>query len=99
MSTHTAPVFTELEGWGMIVCEPCGYVVWPKHIAVHCKKRHGMDPVVAAATAAGYENDYLKQGLAELELPTYIETPFPSLPVVHGLVCQVNPDVCRYACI
>jgi hypothetical protein len=29
-----------------------------------------MDPVVAAATAAGYENDYLKQGLAELELPT-----------------------------
>jgi len=36
-----------------------------------------MDPVVAAAIAAGYENDYLKQGLAELKLPIYIGTPFP----------------------
>ncbi|KAN0067947.1 hypothetical protein V8E54_013875 [Elaphomyces granulatus] len=47
---------------------------------------HGMDSVVAAATAAAYENDDLKQGLAELELPTYVETPFTSLPVVHLLL-------------
>ena len=63
MSTHTAPVFTKLEGWGMIVCEPCGYVVWPKHMAKHCNLRHGMDQDVATATAAGYEDDNLiKQG-------------------------------------
>ena len=92
MSTHTAPVFTKLAGWGMIVCEPCGYVVWPKQMAKHCNLRHGMDQDVAMATAAGYEDDNLKQGLAEVELPTYIETPFPSLPVANGLLCQVKDD-------
>jgi len=36
-----------------------------------------MDPVVAAAIAAGYEKRLSEAGVAELELPIYIGTPFP----------------------
>jgi hypothetical protein len=32
MSADAQLVFRVLEKWGLIVCEPCQYVVWPKHI-------------------------------------------------------------------
>ncbi|KAN0069644.1 hypothetical protein V8E54_011950, partial [Elaphomyces granulatus] len=38
----------------------------------------------------------LKHGPDELELPPYVETPIPFLPIHRGLVCQVDPDTCRH---
>jgi orsellinic acid/F9775 biosynthesis protein OrsD len=100
MSAEAQPVFRVAERWGLIICEPCQYVVWPKHIASHCGKRHGMDTAQAAAIAAGYENAAnLKQGPGELELPTSIEPSIPFLPIRSGLACQVDPDTCHYVCI
>src|SRR6267378_2021473 len=96
-ATPPIPVFTVLEEWGLVVCEPCGYVVWPKHVAVHCRNQHGVDTVQAAAIAAGYDNaEDLKHGPDELDLPLYLETPIPILPIHRGLACQVDPDTCRY---
>src|ERR1700740_3678266 len=90
------PVFTVLEEWALIVCEPSEYVVWPEHLAAHCRKQHGTDPVQAEAIAAGYSNaEDLKHGPDELELPAYVETRVPFLPIRRGLVCQVDPGTCQ----
>jgi Orsellinic acid/F9775 biosynthesis cluster protein D len=96
-SAPTTPVFTVLEEWGLVVCEPCRYVVWPMHIAAHCHKQHGVDRAEAAAIAAGYDNaENLRHGPDELHLPLYVERPIPILPIHRGLVCQVDPETCRY---
>ncbi|KAN0085603.1 Protein of unknown function (DUF3505) domain containing protein, partial [Elaphomyces granulatus] len=90
-------VFTVLEQWALIVCEPCQHVVWPRHVAGHCRYKHGADHVQAAAIAAGYENaEDLKYGPKELELSPYVEAPIPFLPNHRGLACQVDPDTCRH---
>jgi len=94
---NTPPVFIVLEEWALVACEPCQYVVWPRNVAGHCRNKHGVDHVQAAAIAAGYENATdLKHSPEELELPPYIETPIPFLPIHRGLACQVDPDTCRY---
>ncbi|KAN0066893.1 Protein of unknown function (DUF3505) domain containing protein, partial [Elaphomyces granulatus] len=96
----TPPVLTVLEEYGLIICEPCQCVVWPKHVAKHCMNEHGEDEVQAAATAAGYDNDAdLKQGHEALQLPSFVDTPVPFLPIHNGLVCRVDPDRCWYVSI
>ncbi|KAN0066933.1 Protein of unknown function (DUF3505) domain containing protein [Elaphomyces granulatus] len=96
----TPPVLTVLEEWGLIICESCKHAVWPKNVAGHCGKQHGVDLVQAAAIAAiaaGYENDAdLRHEPEELELPPFVETPVPFLPIYNGLACQV---ACRYVSI
>jgi hypothetical protein len=94
---YTTPVFTVLERWALIICEPCRHAVWPRYVASHCRKKHGMDAVQAAAMAAGYEDaEGLKQGPDNLDLPPYLKTPIPILPIHRGLACQVEPDTCHY---
>ncbi|KAN0066828.1 hypothetical protein V8E54_015117 [Elaphomyces granulatus] len=78
----------------------CKHAVWPKYVANHCGKQHGVDLVQAAAIAAGYENDAdLRHEPEELELPPFVETPVPFLPIHNGLACRVDPDACRYVSI
>ena len=49
------------------------------------------------ATTAGYEDaEGLKQGPDKLDLPPYLKTPIPILPIHRGLACQVEPDTCHY---
>jgi orsellinic acid/F9775 biosynthesis protein OrsD len=96
----TPPVLTVLEEYGLIIYEPCECVVWPKHIAKHCINQHGEDDFQAAARAAGYEKDAdLKLGPEALQLPPFVDTPVPFLPIHNGLACRVNPGSCWYVSI
>ncbi|KAN0075737.1 hypothetical protein V8E54_007007 [Elaphomyces granulatus] len=60
----------------------------------------GLQVAVVDEIAAGYENDAdLRHEPEELELPPFVETPVPFLPIYNGLACEVDPDACRYVSI
>lgn len=86
-----------LSEYRVFICRVCPIGVDRRHLQTHFKKQHSYTPdqlrTINAYRALQRHDE------TGPSVPSFLSTPIPELPLIYdGLLCQVDPTVCRYLC-
>lgn len=81
----------------LFICRKCYAGVDRRHLRSHFQKQHAFGQS-QLRTIGEYSRSQQSEEV-DPRVPPFLTAPIPALPLVYdGLLCQVEPDSCRYIC-